>query len=79
MKEECGQNRELLAQETILKAVVGNEAATQEIIKCYRKNIHQRLVYAAQKRGINLSYMPLADMEQEALIHLIYAIQKFKL
>lgn len=70
-------HHELLSQETILKAVKGNEEAMQEIIKHYKRNIHYQLVYSAQKRGINISYMPLADMEQEAIIHLTYAIKKF--
>ncbi len=70
---------ELLSQEIILEAIKGNEKAVYKVVKYYQKKIHNTLIYTARKKGINISYMPLADMEQEAMIHLICAVKKFKL
>lgn len=70
---------ELLTQEIILLAIKGNEKAVYKVIQYYQKKIHNTFIYIAQKKGINISYMPLADMEQEAMIHLILAVKKFKL
>lgn len=70
---------ELLTQDIILLAIKGNEKAVYKVIQYYQKKIHNTFIYTAQKKGINISYMPLADMEQEAMIHLILAVKKFKL
>ncbi len=67
-----------MPQELIVKAVAGDRDAMEQVIQHYEKRIHDDLVFLAQKEGINLSYMPLADMEQEVRIHLVKAIKKFK-
>lgn len=69
---------ELLPQEIILEAVKGNEKVVYKVLRYYQNKIHKQLIYTARKKGINISYMPLEDMEQEAMIHLICAVQKFK-
>ncbi len=76
--EEKKNKQEIMPQETILKALEEDKDAIQEVIQHYEKRIHDDLVYLAQKQGINLSYMPLADMEQEVRIHLVKALKKFK-
>ncbi len=70
--------QERMPQELIVKAVAGDRDAMEQVIQHYEKRIHDDLVFLAQKEGINLSYMPLADMEQEVRIHLVKAIKKFK-
>lgn len=70
---------ELLSQEIILEVVKGNEKAVYKVVRYYEKKIHNTLIYIARKKGINISYMPLADMEQEVAIHLILAVKRFKL
>ncbi len=63
--------QERMPQELIVKAVAGDRDAMEQVIQHYEKRIHDDLVFLAQKEGINLSYMPLADMEQEVRIHLV--------
>lgn len=70
--------QERMPQELIVKAVAGDRDAMEQVIQHYEKRIHDDLVFLAQKEGINLSYMPLADMEQEVRIHLVKALKKFK-
>lgn len=68
--------QKVMPQETVLKALEGDKDAIQEVIQHYEKRIHDDLVYLAQKKEINLSYMPLADMEQEVRLHLVHALKK---
>ncbi len=70
---------ELLSQKIILEVVKGNEKAVYKVVRYYEKKIHNTFISTARKKGINISYMPLADMEQEVVIHLIIAVKRFKL
>lgn len=74
---EKKKNDGLLPPGTILEAVAGKHEALQEVVEHYDGLIHAKFNYIARKKGINISYMPLADMEQETRAELVDKIKKF--
>ncbi len=74
---EKKKNESLLPPDIILEAVAGNEEALQEVVSFYDRLVHAKFQYITRKKGINISYMPLADMKQETRAELVEKIRKF--
>lgn len=74
---EKKENEMLLPPDTILEAVAGSHEALQEVVDYYDGLIQAKFNYITNKKGINSSYMPLADMEQETRAELVDKIKKF--
>lgn len=71
------ENKVLLPPDTILEAVAGSHEALQEVVDYYDGLIHAKFHYITGEKGINISYMPLADMKQETRAALVDKIKKF--
>lgn len=77
MDVEKKKNNSLLLPDIILGAVEGREEALQEVLSYYDRLVHAKFQYITREKGINISYMPLADMKQETRAELVEKIKKF--